>query len=210
MTTAAITNSFNTEATAAAPDRILPQKVGGRLWAPMLVMALMAFAVGIVLAIVRADAVDTATDPELIAALGHYVPAAMFLGFAAVFAAISFAIARILGEFRVGGGRVQEAAGVKVRTLKMPATAKGFIAFMMMAMMLLIGAVVAHVVVGIQVNNGDISLVTSEQWSLWLEAARRFGTALYLFGIGLGLATIIQVLRFQSFRIREVASEHVA
>jgi hypothetical protein len=130
----------------------------------------------------------------------------MFLGFAAVFSAISFAIARILGEFRVGGGSVQEAAGTEVKTLEMPAIAKAFIIFMMMAMMLILAAVVAHVVVGIGVNNGDVSLLDSEQWALWLEAARRLGVSLYLFGIGLGLATIITVLRYQSFRIREIAN----
>jgi len=208
MTTAAITTSFKTETTTTAPDAILPQKVGRKLWLPMFVMALMGFAIGIVLAIVRAVEVNDATDPELISALGHFVPAAMFVVFAAVFASISFAIARILGEFRVGGGSVQEAARSQVKTLKMPATAKAFIGFMMMAMMLILAAVVAHVIVGIGVNNGDISLVDSEQWALWLEAARRFGVSIYLFGIALGLATIITVLRFQSFRIREVAAEH--
>jgi hypothetical protein len=59
----------------------------------------------------------------------------MAIGFAAVFAAISFAIARILGAFRKGGGDVQEAAGTEVRTLKMPLTAKLFIAVMAMGMM---------------------------------------------------------------------------
>ena len=205
MTTSAGTDTFDTETTKTAPERNLPQKAGRALWAPMLVMALMGFTVGIILAIVRAVEVNDATDPELIAALGHYVPAAMFLGFAAVFAAISFAIARILGEFRVGGGGVQEAAGTEVKTLEMPAIAKAFIIFMMMAMMLILAAVVAHVVVGIGVNNGDVSLLDSEQWALWLEAARRLGASLYLFGIGLGLATIITVLRYQSFRIREIA-----
>ena len=207
MTTTTATNGFTTETTTKAPDRILPQKAGRALWAPMLVMALMGFAAGIVLAIFKTVEVNNATDPELIAALGQFTTAAMFIGFASVFAAISFAIARILGEFRVGGGSVQEASGSQVKTLKMPATAKGFIIFMMMGMMLIVGAVVAHIIVGVQVNNGDLSLVDTEQWSLWLEAARRLGVSAYLFGIGLGLATITQVLRFQGIRIREVAAK---
>ena len=76
---------------------------------------------------------------------------------------------------------------------------------MMMAMMIILAAVVAHVVVGVQIGNGAIEAVAAEQWSIGLEAARRFGVALYLFAITLGLATIITVVRFQSIRIREVA-----
>jgi hypothetical protein len=34
------------------------------------------------------------------------------------------------------------------------------------------------------------------------------GVALYLTGITFGLATIIEVLRFQAIRIREVAEQH--
>ncbi|MEA2057390.1 MAG: hypothetical protein U9O63_01595, partial [Actinomycetota bacterium] len=143
MTTAITSAGFETETTTKAPDRNAPQKAGRALWAPMLVMALMGFVVGIILTIVRANAIDDGTDPVWIAQLSQYIPAAMFFGFAAVFAAISFAIARILGEFRIGGGSVQQATGSQVRTLKMPATAKAFLGLMMMAMMILIGAVVA-------------------------------------------------------------------
>ena len=206
MTTAITSAGFDTETTSKAPDRNAPQKAGRALWAPMLAMALMGFAVCIILTIVRANAIDDGTDPVWIAQLGQYIPAAMFFGFASVFAAISFAIARILGEFRVGGGSVQQASGSQVRTLQMPATAKAFLGLMMMAMMIVLGAVVAHVVVGVVIGNGDLSPVSTEQWTLWLEAARRFGVSLYLFAIALGLATIITVVRFQSIRIREVGN----
>lgn len=56
------------------------------------------------------------------------------------------AIACILGVLRAGGGRVQETAYRTVQTLKMPGTAKAFIALMMMAMMLRLFTIVAHVV----------------------------------------------------------------
>jgi len=207
MTTTTATTTFKTKTTTRAPAEILPQKAGRRLWLPMLVMALMGFAVGIVLAFVRADAI-TNGDAQDVAALGQFVPAFMFLGFASVFAAISFAIARILGEFRTGGGRVQEASGRPVKTLTMPGTAKGFLLLMMMAMMIILVAVVLHIVAGVAIAGGSAwALGNSEQWSIWLEGARRFGVALYLFAIALGLATIIQVLRFQAERIREVAAE---
>ncbi|MCL1593009.1 MAG: hypothetical protein M3132_01490 [Actinomycetia bacterium] len=204
MTTLTI-NDFATETTAKAPARNVPQTAGRTLWAPMFVMALMGFAGGIGIAIYRANLISTGGDALDIAALGQYGPAAMFFGFASVFAAISFAIAKILGEFRVGGGSVQEAAHTDVKTLKMPATAKVFIVGMAMAMMLILGAVVLHVIAGINIADGGVSAETIEQWSIWLEAARRFGVVLYLVAIMLGLATIVQVLQYQSFRIRQVA-----
>jgi len=130
------------------------------------------------------------------------------VGFAAVFAAISFAIARILGAFRVGGGQVQEAAGRKVETLKMPWTARVFLGVMAMAMMTLVGAVVLHVIVGAAIaGDSTYALSHTAQWSIWLEGARRIGIALYLLAISFGLASIITVLRFQSVRVRELAEE---
>jgi hypothetical protein len=204
MTTAAI-NDFPTETTSKAPDRIMPQKAGNTLWRPMLVMALMGFAVGMILAIVRSNELSTGGDPLQIAALSQYIPAAMFFGFAAVFAAISFAIAKILGEFRVGGGSVQEAVGGDVKTLKMPGTAKGFIVLMAMAMMIILAVVILHIVAGVSIGAGVWTAVQAEQWTIWLEAARRFGVVLYLFAITLGLVTIAKVIRYQTFRIRQVA-----
>jgi hypothetical protein len=204
MTTATI-NDFTTETTTKAPDKILPQKAGTKLWKPMFVMALMGFAVGMILAIVRSNLISSGDDPLQVAALGQYIPAAMFFGFASVFAAISFAIAKILGEFRVGGGSVQEAVGGDVKTLKMPSTAKAFIILVAMAMMIIFAAVVLHVVAGVNIGAGSWSEVQAEQWTIWLEAARRFGTILYLFAIMLGLVTIAKVIRYQTFRIRQVA-----
>lgn len=204
MTTATI-NDYSTDTTTKAPDRIMPQKAGNTLWRPMLIMALMGFAVGMVLAIVRSNELSTGGDPLQIAALGQYISAAMFFGFAAVFAAISFAIAKVLGEFRVGGGSVQEAVGGDVRTLKMPGTAKGFIVLMAMAMMIILAAVILHIVAGVSIGAGDWTAVQAEQWTIWLEAARRFGVVLYLFAITLGLVTIAKVIRYQTFRIRQVA-----
>ncbi|MEA3510076.1 MAG: hypothetical protein U9R51_01450 [Actinomycetota bacterium] len=202
MTTA--TYEFNTETSTRALDVNVPQKAGRALWAPAFAMSLMGFAAGMILAIVKATAIADG-DAVLAASLNNYGIAAMFFGFMMVFTGISFAIARILGEFRVGGGRTQEVAGSEVKTLKMPATAKAFIGLMAMAMMILMAVVIGHVVVGIQINAETLSLVDAEQWDIWLEAARRFAVQLYLFSIALGLATIIYVIRFQSIRIREIA-----
>ncbi len=198
------TYDFNTETSTKALDVNVPQRAGRTLWAPAFAMSLIGFIAGMTIAIVKAVAIADG-DAVLAASLNNYGIAAMFFGFTMVFTGISFAIARILGEFRVGGGRTQEAAGSDVKTLKMPVTAKAFIGLMAMAMMILMAAVIAHVVVGFQINAGDLSLVDAEQWDLWLEAARRFAVQLYLFAIALGLGTIIYVIRFQSIRIREIA-----
>jgi hypothetical protein len=204
MTTA--TTEFNTHTTTKAPDEMMPHKAGRRLWFPMFIMALMGFGIGIVLAGFRADAVNSG-DVQDAAALGHFVSGFMFIGFAAVFSAIAFAIARILGAFRAGGSGVQEAAGTDVQTLTMPATGRAFIVMMAMGMMLIVGAVILHLIVGTLIATGnDTTLANVEQWSLWLEVARRFGVSLYLFSILLGLATIILVLRYQTVRIREIAT----
>ena len=132
----------------------LPQRMGRRLWAPMLAMALMAWPVGLILSWIRAAEIASATpDPDTIATLGQLVPAFMFIGFMAVFAAVSFAIARILGVFRAGGGDTQAAARRSVHTLRMPVTAKVFLGTMMMAMMTIAVAVVLHFVAAAGVSS---------------------------------------------------------
>ncbi|MEX2279207.1 MAG: hypothetical protein WEA76_03865, partial [Acidimicrobiia bacterium] len=94
--------------------------------------------------------------------------------------------------------------GVKVHTLKMPATAKAFIGLMMMAMMAILIAVVIHFVTAAGTAAGTISVADAETTAIALEAVRRLGVAVYLVAIGLGLATITKVLRFQSIRLREL------
>lgn len=131
----------------------------------------------------------------------------MFLGFSTVFAAITFAIARILGELRAGGGVVQEAAGRRVLTLRMPLTARLFILLMALAQMALLFAVVAHVVVGANVLAGATAVAAADSAAEWIEAVRRIGAGTYLVSISLGLATIFTVLGFQAVRLRELPSE---
>jgi hypothetical protein len=210
--TARYRTDFDVTVTTHALALNLPQRVGTALWAPMLVMALMAFPLGLILAIARANLIAHGGQPAMVAELGQYVPAAMFLGFASVFAAISFAIARILGVLRIGGGRIQEAAGRSVQTLRMPFIAKAFIVLMAMAMMILLFTVVVHVMlagrVAAAVATGDTAAAAMlGGWGIWLEALRRFGAATYLLSISLGLATIFQVLGFQAIRIVELPRE---
>jgi hypothetical protein len=212
MTTTALkapptTRGYRYDVTSQAPDMNFPQRAGTRLWLPMLVMALMAFPIGVALAFARSAAIADGDPGTTIQSLGHFVPAAMFVGFAAVFAAIAFSIARILGVLRTGGGALQVAAGREVETLHMPATARAFVVLMAIAMMTLVGAVIAHIVVGASTSSGSLDLALSEQWAIWLEGVRRIGVAIYLLSIGLGMATIFTAVRFQTARLTELANE---
>ncbi|MEE8421991.1 MAG: hypothetical protein V3S31_04350 [Dehalococcoidia bacterium] len=207
MAITATSADFDIVTSAGSLGRNMPQRLGRALWFPMWIMAAMGFTVGIILAIVRASEIVDGGDADTIMALKHVVAGFMFIGFASVFAAISFAIARILGEFRAGGGELQAATGREVRTLKMPMTAMLFIITMAMAMMTIIVAVVLHFVFAADVENTVASLEDAEQRFVVLDGIRRIGIATYLVSFLLGLGTIIQVLRFQAIRIRELAGE---
>lgn len=198
-------DGFDVEVSSGSLGYNKPQQMGNRLWAPMFAMAVMAFPVALILAFVRAATIADASTPgdiEDAARLGHLVAGFGFIGFLAVFAAISFAIASILGRFRNGGGDVQEVTGSDVHTLAMPKTAKVFMLAMMMGMMTIAVMVVLHFVAA--ANVGTWTLESVENWATVLEGFRRLGVAMYLFGITFGLGTIIYVLRFQSIRIRQL------
>ena len=193
----------------------MPQNLGRMLWFPMWLMAAMGFGAGFVVAIIRANEVADLNgagvwSTETTAQLQHVGAGLMFIGFAAVFAAISFTIARILGEFRKGGGELQEATGRTVKVLKMPFTAKLFIGTMAMAMMALVIASILHFVFAADIDGTAASLQDAEQRFIVLEGIRRGGVVVYLLSFLLGLGTIIEVLRFQSIRIRELVGESVA
>lgn len=206
MTT--ITTTSSSDFACDVSDRGLgyskTQQMGRKLWAPMWVMAIMAFPLALILGIVRSNAISGGEAETTIAALGHATTGAMFIGFTAVFAAISFAIARILGAFRKGGGEVQELVSSEVLTLKMPSTAKIFILGMAMGMMALLIASIVHLVIAVQVSSGSLTVVDAETAAITLEAVRRLGVAVYLVAITFGLATIVRVLRFQAIRLREL------
>ena len=185
----------------------LPQRVGRNLWLPMFAMALMGWAVGFILAIIEAG--TDRSDVDRLQTLGHLIPGFMFIGFLGVFSAITFAIVRILGELRKGGGEIQEAAGASVQSLKMPTSAKAMLGFMMMGMMVMAAGIVTNFVAAGAFNGTNpADIIDSTQFGAAGAGLRRLGVVTYLAGIAFGLATIIEVLRFQASRIGEVASNH--
>ena len=200
-------DSFRVTGSEASLGYNVPQRAGRKLWLPMFALALMGWAVGFVLAIVEAGTDRSRLDD--LQTLGHLVPGFMFIGFLGVFSAITFAIARILGEFRRGGGEVQVAAGAPVQTLKMPVTAKAMLAFMMMGMMVMAAGIITNFVAAGAFSGTDpADLIDSARFGAVASGLRRLGVASYLTGIAFGLATIIEVLRFQATRIGEVAAGH--
>jgi hypothetical protein len=75
-------------------------------------------------------------------------------------------------------------------------------------MMGLVAAVVLHFVAASAISGGSsYALDHSDQWGVWLEGARRTGIGLYLLSITLGLASIVETVRFQAVRIRELPAE---
>ena len=202
--------------------RLLPQTLGHYLWAPMAAMGIMLVFAAFGMAIARSQLTVnlstefSAVDKANLETLGQLIPGFMFLGFAMIFAGISFSIARILGVFRTGGGLVQDAVGKGIKTPVMPITAWVFLGGMMMAMMVLIFAFIGHVYAATQAHDAwinatagiagnEAALGRAETWGTWLEGLRRFGVGLYLVSITFGLATIIKVIRFQTLRMKEMA-----
>ncbi len=202
--------------------RLLPHTLGHYLWGPVTLMGIMLVFTAFGMAIARSQlAVDlseefTGLRRANFETLSQLIPGFMFLGFAMIFAGISFAIARILGVFRTGGGLVQDAVGKGIKTPVMPLTAWIFLMGMMMAMMILVFTFAGHIYAAVQAHDAWINatglatpdgpfLGRAETWGTWLEGLRRFAVGLYLVSIAFGLATIIKVIRFQTLRIKELA-----
>ena len=201
------TDKFHVVESSESLGYNLPQIMGRKLWFPMFALAIMGWAVGFVLAVVEAGTDRSSVDD--LQTLSHLVPGFMFVGFLGVFTAITFAVARILGEFRKGGGEVQATAGSAVQTLKMPPTAKVMLAFMMMGMMVMAAGIITNFVAAGAFNGSDpADIIDSARYGAAGSGLRHLGVASYLTGIAFGLGTIIEVLRFQAGRLGEVAAKH--
>ncbi len=181
---------------ATSPDPLPIHRMARAMWLPALVMGVMAVAVGFVFSLAA-----SAQDPTIVAfrrwsALSQ---GTMFLGETFLLAGISFLLGTILSGLREGGGEVQEELGVAVKTLRMPTSAKAFIALMATGMMIGIAQFVLYLVGA--ANAGDPGFVTT---AAWLGPLREVGLGVMLAGIVLALHTIAGALGFQFSRIREL------
>ena len=182
-------------ATERAPAPLPIHRLAPKAWAPMLAMGLMLVPIGLVLSVIQAgtsDAGDFVT-------LGAWVQGLQFLGEGMLLGGITFLLGSILGVLRSGGGEAQESLGVTVKTLKMPASAKAFLAVMVLGVMVSMVQFALYIVAA--------GAEQPAAWFAWLGPLREIGLGLLLLSIVLALYTIGTVLGFQFNRMREIVTE---
>ncbi len=184
-------------ATAAAPKPLLVHRLAGVMWAPMLAMGIMLVYIGLLLSFAAAG--NVAADPALAASQRAWVQGVQFLGEGLLLSGISFLLGTILGAIRSGGGEVQESLGLTVETLRMPTTAKLFLALMMLGLMVEVAQFVGYAYIASVPGSP-----TYATFSTWLGPLREFGLGALLSGIVLALATIAKALGFQFARITQI------
>jgi hypothetical protein len=185
------------DATGSAPNQLLIHRVAGALWAPMLAMGAMLVLGGLVLSFMAAG--NVAADQGLARSQRAWVQGLQFLGEGALLSGISFLLGTILGAIRAGGGEIQEGLGLTVHTLRMPWTAKAFIALMAAGLMVEMAQLAGYVYIA---TLGDSAAFAA--FATWLGPLREFGLGLLLSGIVLALATIARALGFQFDRITQI------
>jgi len=182
----------------ASPPKLLPiHRMARKLWPPMLAMGAMALVAGFIASLVWANETPGTED---FSQAGAWTQGLQFLGEGMLLAGIAFLLGTILAGLREGGGEVQASLGIPVTTLKMPATAKAFVGFMMMGLMISIVQFVLYVVAA--ANADDPASFSS--WSNWLGPFREIGLGSILLGIVLALYTIGNVLAFQFDRVKSI------
>ncbi len=160
---------------------------------------------------------------QFIESLNVWLPGFQLLGIGFILAAITFSLANILGVFRVGGVQIQQAFGKEPQTLTRPITGMLFPMMMMMGLMILIVNLIIAGIIGAEAwdvyghSVADINaapagspllsdLGTVEEFKMWLAPLKFVGLATILVGVSMAVHTILQVIRFQGQRIRELAA----
>ena len=193
-----IDTEYGRATVTGTPPATLPiHKMARTMWFPMVVMGPMLLIAGVVTSIVWSNNIGSATG----VAASAWTQGLQFLGEGFILAGISFLLGSILGALREGGGQVQAALGLNVTTLKMPTTAKAFVALMAAGLM------TEMVQFGLYLYTLTFDTFAEiAPWWAWLGPFRELGLALLLAGIVLALATIANVLGFQFSRIRSIVS----
>lgn len=178
--------------------KLLPiHRLAKFMWRPMLAMGAMALTAGLVSSWVWAN---ETVGTESFRQAAAFTQGIEFLGEALLLSGIAFLLGTILAGLRSGGAEVQSSVGLPVTTLKMPATAKAFVALMMMGMMVGIAQFVLYLVA---LGSAD-DVASFSSWSNWLGPFRELALGLILAGIVLALVTIGNVLAFQFDRIKSI------
>lgn len=185
------------EVTEAPPKLLAIHRMARKMWVPMLVMGAMILIAGFVGSLVWANETPGTED---FSQAGAWTQGLQFLGEGMLLSGIAFLLGTILAGLREGGGEVQSSLGIRVTTLKMPATAKLFVGFMMMGLMVSMVQFVLYIVAA---GNAD-DAASFSSWSQWLGPFRELGLGLILIGIVLALYTIGNVLAFQFDRVKSI------
>lgn len=184
---------------SSAPEPLPIHRMARTMWLPMLVMGAMALLAGLILS---AAASGQPAGSEAARELFAWTQGTAFLGEGLILAGISFLLGTILAGLREGGGEVQEFLGVRVKTLEMPASAKAFVALMMLGLMMVIAQFVLYIVAAGAAGDATASAT----WAAWLGPFREVALGTILAAIVLALYTISKALGFQFSRIRELLS----
>lgn len=174
---------------SSAPAELGIHRMAKAMWRPMLAMGFMAVAIGFF------TSLSWAGSGALSASA--WTQGLQFLGEGMLLAGVSFLLGTILWAIRTGGGEVQEVLGLAVKTLRMPSTAKVFVALMALGLLTAMVQFVGYLVVA---GGG----VDAASWLAFLGPLRELGLGLILAGITMALVTIGNVLRFQFDRITEI------
>lgn len=176
----------------------------------------------------QAKEVRDAAQPgsELLGQLGRseaikaWLPGFKFLGMGFLLAGITMVVATIIGNLKEAGRRVQTAVGAsETLELRKPLTGKVFPHFMTFGLMVLVGTLIVGTYLATQVGDYySVAKITRETTQpylaqfgeiqsirAWVEPLKFVGLTSLLTGIGLALATIVRVLRFQTWRVEDLA-----
>jgi hypothetical protein len=180
------------------PPKPLPiHRMARTMWRPMLGMGAMALTTGLVSSWIWAGKEIGTTGANQAAA---FTQGAEFLGEAMLLSGIAFLLGTILAGLRDGGGEVQASLGLPISTLKMPTTAKAFVALMMVGLM---AGILQFVLYLVAIGKADDPSSFSS-WMNWLGPFRELSLGLILAGIVLALVTIGNVLAFQFDRVKSI------
>jgi hypothetical protein len=231
---------FGGRAVLTKAEPTMMQKVARYMWLPMLLMGVMVIVASVGLSIANAAAASdyfglpkevreaanasasVIDDRQFIESTNVWLPGFQLLGIGLILAAITFSLANILGVFRAGGVRIQQAFGREAQSLTPPITARLFPMLMMMGLVILIVNLIISAFIGglawdvyghsvAEINAaepgssllGDLGTVNT--YKAWLTPLKFVGLAFILVGISFAVHTILQVIRFQGQRIRELA-----
>jgi hypothetical protein len=193
-----ITTPYGAATVTDEPPKLLPiHRMARVMWRPMLAMGVMLVTTGLVSSLVWASKTPGTEGFRQAAAFTQGIE---FLGEAMLLSGIAFLLGTILAGLREGGGEVQSSLGIPVTTLKMSLNAKGFVALMMMGLMIGIAQFGGYLVaIGAADDPASFSSYLN-----WLGPFRELSLGLILAGIVLALVTISNVLAFQFDRVKSI------